>query len=142
MGKWGFSECWPLFCAPFSGSVVRKSVCLAHWGLLTCGWLHVASGEIELVPTPDICGPSLLPPVSRLHAQQPLFPTPTSTRPSSASVGPSLELTGARHAPHRKVPLQPLSNSSLAAIVLVACWMRHRQMQSFSIPQVIEEKVC
>lgn len=58
-GKWDFYECRSLFSAPFSGYVVRKLVCLALWVLLTCGWLHVASREIMLISTPDICGSSL-----------------------------------------------------------------------------------
>lgn len=73
VGKWGFYECRSLFCTLFSSSVVRKLVCLAHWGLLTCGWLHVASREIMLIPTPDSCVPSLLPLVLRYMLCSPYF---------------------------------------------------------------------
>lgn len=54
---------------------------LACWGLLTCGWLRVASREIMLISTPDICGRRHWPAVSCLHAPLPLLPTQTSSSP-------------------------------------------------------------
>lgn len=54
---------------------------LARWGLLTCGWLRVASREIMLISTPDICGRGLVLAVSCLHALLPMLPTQTSASP-------------------------------------------------------------
>lgn len=142
-GKCGFCECRSLFCMLSSGSVVRKLVCLARWGVLTCGWLHVASREIMLISTPDICGP--WPAVSRRHALMPLLPTLTSSSPPSMSVCPYFGAYRIQACPTLKSATSAIKEhlSCFCIFMLVAFWMEHRDKcrESFSAPQIVPEKV-
>lgn len=118
---------------------------LAHWGLLTCGWLCVSSREIVLISTPDICGHGPLLAVSCLHALLPMLPTQTSASPPDTLWA----LSGAHRIQAcpslRTATADSFNKGHLLSLHCPAGGMwaeTQRQMWVLLLPQIVPEKGC